>query len=112
MTTMPWFMEPCSGPYVAACITYADDVDNLRLYQWCPPCLYRLSELLMARRKGDSSAYAAITPMVNIELAHLRRAWAHVEDKECVSEIQAAVRDFVETVDKYGTVTLSPRAQS
>lgn len=31
--------KACSGPYNLDCIDYADDVANLRLYQWCPHCL-------------------------------------------------------------------------
>lgn len=36
----------CDGPYVRPCIEYADDRDNIRLYQWCKACLFKLSDKL------------------------------------------------------------------
>jgi hypothetical protein len=36
----------CDGPYERPCIEYADDRVNIRLYQWCPACLFALSSRL------------------------------------------------------------------
>jgi hypothetical protein len=41
-----WWREPCSGPYTTPCFELWDDhiaAQNLRLYQWCPRCLFELS---------------------------------------------------------------------
>jgi hypothetical protein len=41
----------CDGPYERSCIAYADDRVNIRLYQWCPSCLAKLSNRLKAEAR-------------------------------------------------------------
>lgn len=99
---MSWTHDLCSGPYVSDCITFADDVDNLRLYQWCQPCLFKLSALLMERRRDAREPYAEVNSMLDIGLTSLRDAWEPLADKESPSDIECAVRNFLDDAKKYG----------
>ncbi len=44
----------CRGGYVRPCIDYADDLDNLRLYQWCMPCLIKFADKVRANADQDT----------------------------------------------------------
>lgn len=52
---MSWAKGKCVGPYEQPCITYADDKENLRLYQWCAVCLYKLSERLNQQGREEKA---------------------------------------------------------
>jgi hypothetical protein len=57
----------CSGPYVQPCLTYAGDIPNLRLYQWCDACILQLSPDQLRTMVGDHDHWMIC------ELARLRQ---------------------------------------